>query len=101
MPIQTCLAVFEDVVNQLGENGRCRVFVKFRLQSRQAGRRRPSLSWPTAGAASGRTTFLNPTPWRSHDMHYNFARIHRTLRNAIHGGGLTNRVWSIKDLIGL
>ena len=35
-------------------------------------------------------------------LHYNFVRIHRTLRvpPAIQAG-LTNRVWSIQDIIGL
>ena len=35
-------------------------------------------------------------------MHYNFVRIHRTLRvTPAMEAGLTNRVWSIEDIIGL
>ena len=35
-------------------------------------------------------------------MHYNFVRIHRTLRvTPAMQAGLTNRVWSIEDIIGL
>ena len=37
-----------------------------------------------------------------HYMHYNFVRIHRTLRvTPAMQAGLTNRVWSIEDIIGL
>jgi len=37
-----------------------------------------------------------------HYMHYNFVRIHRTLRvTPAMEAGLTNRVWSIEDIIGL
>jgi len=37
-----------------------------------------------------------------HYMHYNFVRIHRTLRvTPAMEAGLTNRAWSIEDIIGL
>lgn len=37
-----------------------------------------------------------------HCMHYNFVRIHETLRvTPAVQAGLTNRVWSIEDIIGL
>ena len=37
-----------------------------------------------------------------HYIHYNFVRIHRTLRvTSVMQAGLTNRVWSIDDIIGL
>ena len=37
-----------------------------------------------------------------HYKHYNFVRIHRTLRvTPAMQAGLTNRVWSIEDIIGL
>ena len=37
-----------------------------------------------------------------HYMHYNFVRIHRTLRvTPAMQAGLTDRVWSIEDIIGL
>jgi hypothetical protein len=37
-----------------------------------------------------------------HYMHYNFVRIHRTLRvTPAMQAGLTTRVWSIEDIIGL
>ena len=37
-----------------------------------------------------------------HYMHYNFVRIHRTLRvTPAMQAGLTNRVWSFEDIIGL
>jgi hypothetical protein len=35
-------------------------------------------------------------------MHYNFARIHRTLRIApAMASGLTDHVWSIDEIVGL
>jgi len=37
-----------------------------------------------------------------HYMHYNFARIHRTLRiTPAMAAGLTDHVWSIEEIIGL
>lgn len=37
-----------------------------------------------------------------HYMHYNFVRIHRTLRvTPAMQAGLTDRVWSIEDIVGL
>ena len=37
-----------------------------------------------------------------HYMHYNFVRIHRTLRvTPAMQAGLTDHVWSIEDVIGL
>lgn len=37
-----------------------------------------------------------------HFVHYNFCRIHQTLRvTPAMEAGLTNRVWSIEDVIGL
>ena len=47
-----------------------------------------------AGEPRGRRTL--------HYMHYNFVRIHGTLRvTPAMQAGLTNRVWSIEDFIGL
>jgi hypothetical protein len=37
-----------------------------------------------------------------HSMHYNFCRIHQTLRvTPAMAAGVTNRLWSIDDVIGL
>ncbi len=37
-----------------------------------------------------------------HDMHYNFCRIYQTLRiTPAMAAGLTDRVWSIQDVIAL
>ena len=37
-----------------------------------------------------------------HYMHYNFCRIHQTLRvTPAMAAGVTNRLWSIQDLVGL
>ena len=55
-----------------------------------------------AGFASDRTTFLDLSRGRSHDMYYNLVRSHRTLRvTPAMRAGLTNRVWSVVDIIGL
>ena len=37
-----------------------------------------------------------------HFMHYNFARIHRTIRmSPAMKAGVTERLWSIRDIVGL
>ena len=37
-----------------------------------------------------------------HFMHYNFARIHKTLRvTPAMAAGIANHVWSIEDIVGL
>ena len=37
-----------------------------------------------------------------HYMHYNFARIHRTLRiTPAMAAGLTDHVWSVEEIVGL
>ena len=42
-----------------------------------------------------------PMPWRSF-MHYNFVRIHKTLRvTPAMVAGVTDRLWSIEDIAGL
>ena len=44
----------------------------------------------------------HPAAVALHYIHYNFVRIHRTLRvTPAMESGLTNRVWSIEDVIGL
>ncbi|CAN5432679.1 hypothetical protein BH09SUM1_BH09SUM1_04670 [soil metagenome] len=37
-----------------------------------------------------------------HFMHYNFCRIHQTLRTSpAMAAGVTNRLWEVEDLVGL
>ena len=39
--------------------------------------------------------------WRCYFMHYNFARIHKTLRvTPAMEAGLTDHVWSMEEIVG-